>query len=409
MAVKKDNKKKHSTIILDSDYIDLIDELGAGNRSRFVREAITHYKNSLSPFDSVESQSNSDRLDFRENLSSMTEVNIPSVLQGFQRGTVGLLTGESGVGKSMLALNMAMQTIHNNANVLGYPSEERGKTVYFTLEDSGVTLSNRLVKFSKEIALDAEYVHDNFHVYDLTSHSSDIESSEFQSYLLERIKGASLVILDTFSDIHTRNENDASDMNIVFGHLQRLARVSDTAILLLHHTTKTVNDKTGEMNRQQSVVRGSSVIVNKSKFQVRLTPFLEKDFKDFPKLKQFKAKDLVHCIYDGNHSQSTVVVYLRTNDGIMQPALIGELPYGLDNSPVKDDLDEDLGYENEPYDINKEYYPDELCGIPMVELEAQRLKDEAKKAEAEKKAMAENNNEDAVDVSRFFQTVNMEG
>jgi len=67
------------------------------------------------------------------------------------------------------------------------------------------------------------------------------------------MKGCSLIVLDTFKRIHTAQENDATEMQIILDRLDYMRERTGAAIMFLHHATKPRPD-------MPATVRGSTVI-----------------------------------------------------------------------------------------------------------------------------------------------------
>jgi KaiC/GvpD/RAD55 family RecA-like ATPase len=248
------------------------------------------------------------------------------IFEGFKRGTVGLLSGEGGLGKTNLALLLACHAA-TGINISGYPlfnPRRTNKVVYVTCEDSPEEIHDAILDlvnhYSERIGFQfpADKLIDQFSLLDFRHCDSDFTHSDKDSLkvvLEEGFQGADLFILDTFSDLHSFDENSSRDMNLLMRELVRFAERMNAAVLIVHHTTKTASLTIQQM-RLQSVVRGSSVIVNKSKFFIRLTP-VEKN-----EIKLGKGEfltDYVHATFGGNKTRTTELIYSRQAGGVLEP------------------------------------------------------------------------------------------
>lgn len=145
-----------------------------------------------------------------------------------------LLCGLPKVGKSNLALQIAL-AVSQGRDFLGC-KVEKGRALFLqfdatdfewkarfdTLQDAGVDLSgdNFVVK--------PEALH-------LPFNSQALESQTWLQEVLDEVK-PDLVVLDVLAELHTADENEASEMRAACRPLFHLLRPYST--LLLHHTTK---------------------------------------------------------------------------------------------------------------------------------------------------------------------------
>jgi hypothetical protein len=256
-------------------------------------------------------------------------------IHGFERGTVGILSGEGGMGKSMLAISLALQAV-TGLNLSGYPihsSKRNGKVVYFTCEESASIIASRMVAYTKHAGQQAfqdgradflkNLIDNRLKLIDLSYGGSNIFDGVFESYLDTLDGDIDLIVIDTFSDIHELDENSAKDMNRVMRRLNHLAKQFNACVLILHHTNKPAAF-TGQNNRSarmQSSVRGSSVIVNKSKFFIRLSDVEKGDIK---LTRKESLDDYVYASFGGNYVEDSHIIYKRGMKGVLLPAKVGE-------------------------------------------------------------------------------------
>lgn len=148
------------------------------------------------------------------------------------RAGLGMIYGESGSGKSFLALDVAM------AIARGRPWRDhrttKGRVVYIAAEGAAGFL-NRLRAYADYNQIDlAKYpigvVTDapNFMVDDDRVLAKRIEDTG----------GADLIIDDTLAQSMIGNENAGEDMTKVLSHLKRLHATTGAMVLLVHHSGK---------------------------------------------------------------------------------------------------------------------------------------------------------------------------
>jgi RecA-family ATPase len=85
------------------------------------------------------------------NITEILNTELPPidfVFRGLKAGTVGFLTSAGGVGKSMLAMQLAISLADITKQYNLYPftnsKTKRGKVIYLSLEDPGDILAKRL-------------------------------------------------------------------------------------------------------------------------------------------------------------------------------------------------------------------------------------------------------------------------
>lgn len=87
-----------------------------------------------------------------------------------------------------------------------------------------------------------------FTEYEINS-TGDVVPVEYEPYDY----GVSLIIIDTLASSHRSNENDNSEMQVVFDNIRRLSEETKAAVILTHH-----HPKSGEFNTNNSKWRGAT-------------------------------------------------------------------------------------------------------------------------------------------------------
>ena len=189
----------------------------------------------------------------------MEEKEQPFLLQGMiVEGSVNALTADSGKGKSLVALKM-IEAIAKGEKFLGEFNTKKAKTLIIDLEMS----ENDIIQRSKSI------IHDKMDGLDFYyCQTFNIENIDDYKWLTDSIinNQYKLIVFDTLSAIHEREENSNSEMNLVNKKLIELCNKYGQTVLFLHHHKK---PKTGEIQNQASS-RGAGAIIDKAASQILL-------------------------------------------------------------------------------------------------------------------------------------------
>jgi len=166
------------------------------------------------------------------------------------REAITSITADSGKGKSLFTLILAYhiaigQTLFDKYEV------EQGKVLIIDQEMSKNEIVTRFKKLvDRDIQID----------YIINQKFLITDPENFSSLLLSILQNKySVVILDTFTECHDREENDAGAMKAVNKQLLELIRITKVSVIYLHHHRK---PQKGE-RLSQSSSRGSSEIIAK--------------------------------------------------------------------------------------------------------------------------------------------------
>ena len=163
------------------------------------------------------------------------------------RSGITLAVGPPGQGKSWIAYTMAMAVLRGQ-DWLGHPTNGNGRPVLILNFDNPLNLLGRRFQ---QLGLQPG---DNLH-----THSPDIggtalmlpEYTELAIGVVERLRPA-MVLIDSFRQAHTEDENDSQVMADVMRIFKRMAW-NGTAVVVLHHVTKG-----GSEGRGSGEILGSS-------------------------------------------------------------------------------------------------------------------------------------------------------
>ena len=169
--------------------------------------------------------------------------------------TVTMLSGDGGVGKSLLAAQLAVAFASGSEWVGLQP--ERGPVVFVSAEDDRDELHRRVATIAESEGVDLADLYD-LHIVPLAGLNAVMGATEGRSgvvketavwrglvRLVERVK-PHLVILDTLADAFAGNELARTEARQFIGQLRGLAIEHKLAVLLLSHPSLSgLNSGTG--------------------------------------------------------------------------------------------------------------------------------------------------------------------
>lgn len=90
-----------------------------------------------------------------------------------------------------------------------------------------------------------------------------------------------MMVYDPLVDIHSVDENDNPQMNVVLRTVKRIAREANVASLVLHHATKGGSARQEDRAGNADISRGASGIINKSRISFTLMNASLQDCEDY--------------------------------------------------------------------------------------------------------------------------------
>jgi hypothetical protein len=153
-------------------------------------------------------------------------------------GTVTLIHGDSGSGKTFVGINLAM------AVAMGQPfasefSTSKTDVIYFFLEDGHAGAAQRLQAASRDWNLTPEGL-----AYAAYGPSLSNEADWERLVRLVKRRRPGLVVLDTLAlALGGADENSNTEMTQIIRNLTRLGTLLDCATLLVHHRPKSKESK----------------------------------------------------------------------------------------------------------------------------------------------------------------------
>lgn len=200
----------------------------------------------------------------------------PMVLNGLKAAHIGMLISAPGVGKSRLALSLAIETA-SGTPIIGLIAENIPKRVLvISNEDTEDIVIERLAKCIDAYGGDHTLLKDNLDVccnlapLVIPPESNAKEREEHWSHK-EKVKESfsqyDLVIIDTISETMGDCDEVTHD-RLIKNTLSQLAKDSGAAILVVHHITKEVIR--GRQALTMASGSGLSTLIRLSKYQLGL-------------------------------------------------------------------------------------------------------------------------------------------
>lgn len=162
------------------------------------------------------------------------------------KGDTTLIVGEPNVGKSWISLSLAVAMADGKEAWLGHEMQHHGKVLYIDEENPHDVVYHRLRQLGAENLDNLRYLHRQGVRLD----------RNFDKLLDEAIAyEPSMIVLDSLTRFHTRDENNAGEMAKLFNDsINVLCRETGAAVIILHHTNKS------DSNSSYVKTRGSSDI-----------------------------------------------------------------------------------------------------------------------------------------------------
>jgi archaellum biogenesis ATPase FlaH len=157
------------------------------------------------------------------------------------KGSITLLFGKGGIGKTWLTLDMA-RCIGSGTHFLGFKTN-KAPVIFIDFENPLAVLNTRTRMLG-----DAEEVH-FWRVNNDKIKAPKLDSKDWKRY--KSLPEGAVLIFDTLRASQSKDENASNEMGLIMNRLKEL-RDSGFTIILLHHTAK----------NSDNVAKGSTAIVD---------------------------------------------------------------------------------------------------------------------------------------------------
>lgn len=210
-----------------------------------------------------------------------------------------MIAGRRGQKKSIIAMRMAID-IATGQKFLDW-NTAKAEVIYIDMENNIRLIKKRLRLMSKNNANIP-----NLKFILRQNILIDIENEKQRNELKEIVKDK-IIIFDTLSKIHKKDENNTSQMTVVMGHLIDIAQASAKAIILLHHKGK--NPELG--GRGSSVIEDNPDIVieaiaNEQQLNFKCTKHRDGKESDFTKVLEIAFSDTEIKIEDATQKELNI-------------------------------------------------------------------------------------------------------
>ncbi len=156
---------------------------------------------------------------------------------------VGVIGGGPKLGKSWLALDVAVSIASGTPCLATFKVHAPGPVLLYAAEDSAAALRSRLETLTRIRQLDFQ----SLDVRVITAQSLRLDRTEDQDRLEATVAlhRPVMLILDPLVRVHAIDENVAGQVAALLGYLRALQRKHGAAIGLVHHVRKNISSATG--------------------------------------------------------------------------------------------------------------------------------------------------------------------
>lgn len=168
------------------------------------------------------------------------------------RGGLTLLAGREGIGKSMLAMGVAVG-VATGAGDVGPFAVERGRVLVVDAENGPGEIHRRV----RSLGLDPEAAGQ---VATYVTEAGDVLNQLAELEGVVDAEAPDLVVLDSFRSLWTGKENDSDTTGPALDRVRNLARRSGAGILLLHHASRA-----GDYRGSTAIGAAAEIVVGMSR------------------------------------------------------------------------------------------------------------------------------------------------
>ena len=174
------------------------------------------------------------------------------------KNSVGLISGQPGSLKTWFSLELAV-AVASGTPALDTFDAESGKVLLFNAEDDPATVTRSRIKaIAQAKGVDFESL--DLHLFNVPTFK--IDDADMQERIQKTVENErpSFVILDPMANLHSLDEDKASDMKRPLEFLRLLQKNFGCSVLLVCHDKKPAHFLPGQQFRRESQTRGSGVM-----------------------------------------------------------------------------------------------------------------------------------------------------
>ncbi|SAW69359.1 regulatory protein RepA [Klebsiella pneumoniae] len=150
-------------------------------------------------------------------------------------------------------------------DLLGLSPASTGRVVYCAGEDPVVALVRRIHSIGQHLNQQSrEAIAQNLTLEPIMGKRLNVMDERHLARVIEFCAGARLIVLDTLSRIHDRDENSNGDMARLVATLEHVAASTGASVLYLHHVSKG-SAREGQTDQQQAA-RGASALIDNARW-----------------------------------------------------------------------------------------------------------------------------------------------
>jgi hypothetical protein len=182
----------------------------------------------------------------------------------------GIIAAEPKTGKSLAALDLLL-SLACGQRWLGRAVKRRVRSAYISREDSPLLTKARIAGFLRGKGIDAGVDPTGWLWCNTREQLADfnIDNDEHLRHMAHDLKehGVEFAMLDVFNRLHSRNENDNTEMAAVVARISQMGREAGCSLGVVHHVSK----ENGSSGRFFTRIRGASAIHGWTEWSIGLS------------------------------------------------------------------------------------------------------------------------------------------
>lgn len=153
-----------------------------------------------------------------------------------------ILGGAPGSGKSFFSMHVTNSIVSGKPVGNYFDVIESGNVLYIDEENGFVTILNRFQKLAKGQHIDVGTMNN---IKLVVFESVQIDTFDGYTKLIALIEKyePKIIVLDSLVRMMAGNENDATDVRMIFDNIRKILKEHEVCFIALHHTSKTANGK----------------------------------------------------------------------------------------------------------------------------------------------------------------------